>query len=91
MKKKGRNFIWGSSQFNKDKEMAKIYEKETNARQILDSVEEINRRDFFRGLTFETTCRNRKCVAFNKVILIPKGYKKFNIAKEVLLCKCPKC
>ena len=66
-------------------------EKTTQATKILSSVEDIDRNDFFEGLTFETTCHNPRCIALNKVVLIPKGYRKFNMAKEVLMCICPNC
>lgn len=39
----------------------------------------------------EGTCTNKYCKANSKRVWIPKGFGKFNFAKEVITSKCPIC
>ena len=44
-----------------------------------------------KGLNLEAECNNKGCEAFGKKTWVHKGFKHFNIAKEISKCNCPLC
>lgn len=43
------------------------------------------------GLNLEGKCKNSNCETYNQLKIIPKGFGKFNIAKEANNTSCPCC